>query len=56
MLASVHTAVQGWDVVVALLVVVAALVLAKVVPQIAWVALGTLFVAALIASALLFTY
>lgn len=53
MLAAVHTSITGWDVVLALVVVLAAFVLEKVAPPIAWVALTTLFLAALLTFALL---
>lgn len=43
MIAAVHTALTGWDVVFALLVVLAAVILERVVPPIPWVAWVTLF-------------
>lgn len=47
MLASVHSAINGWSVVIALLILLAAIVLEKVVPPLPWVAWTTLFLVAM---------
>ena len=54
MLAAIHSSIQGIDVILALLVVLAAVVLERLVPPIAWVAWSTLFLAALLTFTLLF--
>lgn len=52
MIAAVHTVLTGYDVVVALLVVLAVLVLARLLPEIPWVAGTTLFLVGLFGLAL----
>ena len=47
MLASVHTAIVGWDYFWAAIILLAAIVLEHVVPQIKWVVYTTLFLVAL---------
>lgn len=52
MLAAIHTSMTGWDVVVALLVVLVVYLLTRIAPEVAWVALATLFGVALLVFAL----
>lgn len=55
-LASVHTAVTGWDVLWALVVVVVVWLLSRVITEVPWWRAVTLFAAALLVFALLFTF
>lgn len=52
MLATAHSILNGWDVVVALVILLAAIILEKVVPPLPWVAWTTLFLVGLFGLAL----
>lgn len=56
MIAAVRSALTGWDAVVALLVLVGAVVLEKLVPPVPWVAWISLFLIAMFGFAITVTW
>lgn len=52
LLASVHTALTGWDFCFAVIVLVGLIVLERLIPPVAWVLYGVCFMVALFGAAL----